>query len=122
MAYHIGSSGLVYGLVMFIFWGGILRRNPRTLAISIIIFFLYGGMIYGMFPVDEAVSWESHVMGSVAGIFLAFYFRKAPIYLGDKEPVKEVLTESDDLADTTSNVSHTAENDASIHYYYRNKS
>jgi membrane associated rhomboid family serine protease len=122
MAYHIGSSGLVYGLVMFIFWGGILRRNPRTLAISIIIFFLYGGMIYGMFPIDEAVSWESHVMGSVAGIFLAFYFRKVPIYLGEKEPVKEVLTDRDDLADTASNVSHTAEKDASIHYSYRSKS
>ena len=122
MAYHIGSSGLVYGLVMFIFWGGILRKNPSTLAISIIIFFLYGGMIYGMFPVDEAVSWESHVMGSVAGIFLALYFRKVPIYLGEKDLVKEAVTKDDDLTDHVSNVSHTAEKNATIHYSYRSKS
>ena len=121
-AYHIGSSGLVYGLVMFLFWGGILRKNPRTLAISVLIFFLYGGMIYGLFPVNEAVSWESHVMGSVAGIFLAFYFRKVPIYLGEKEPSKEFLNVEPETGDRISNVSHTAEKDTIIHYTFRSRS
>ena len=85
-AYHIGASGLVYGLMMFIFWGGLLRRNPKSLAISMIIFFLYGYMIYGLVPGDDSVSWESHVMGSVAGVFLAFYFKKVPIYTGENDP------------------------------------
>jgi membrane associated rhomboid family serine protease len=121
-AYHIGSSGLVYGLVMFIFWGGILRKNPRSLAISMIIFFLYGGMIYGLFPVDESVSWESHIMGSVAGIFLAFYFKRIPIYLGERvEPV--TISEGKDVKlDKPSNVSHTAEKKVTFHYSYRTKS
>ena len=44
-AYHIGASGVVYGLMMFLFWGGILRKNSRSLAISLIVFFLYGSMI-----------------------------------------------------------------------------
>jgi len=121
-AYHIGSSGLVYGLVMFIFWGGILRRNPRSLAISMIIFFLYGGMIYGLFPVDESVSWESHIMGSVAGIFLAFYFKRVPIYLGEREAQKKLHPEVEEDLDTLSNVSHTAEKEITIHYSYRKKS
>jgi len=121
-AYHIGSSGLVYGLVMFIFWGGILRRNPRSLAISMIIFFLYGGMIYGLFPVDESVSWESHVMGSVAGIFLAFYFKKVPIYLGERKESEDLHDEDKEELIGPSNVSHTAESEIIIHYSYRRKS
>lgn len=121
-AYHIGSSGLVYGLVMFIFWGGILRKNPRTLAISVLIFFLYGGMIYGLFPVNNAVSWESHVMGSIAGIFLAFYFRKVPIYLGEKEHIAAIVNEEGETWDRVSNVSHTANKGVILHYFYRDKS
>jgi membrane associated rhomboid family serine protease len=121
-AYHIGSSGLVYGLVMFIFWGGILRRNPRSLAISMIIFFLYGGMIYGLFPIDESVSWESHVMGSVAGIFLAFYFKKVPIYLGERKESEDLFDEDKEELNRPSNVSHTAEREVLIRYSYRRKS
>jgi len=121
-AYHIGSSGLVYGLVMFIFWGGILRRNPRSLAISLIIFFLYGGMIYGLFPVDESVSWESHIMGSVAGIFLAFYFKKMPIYLGERDELNKFTDENEEDSTKPPNVSHTADKEVIIHYSYRQKS
>lgn len=121
-AYHIGSSGLVYGLVMFIFWGGILRKNPRSLAISMIIFFLYGGMIYGLFPFDESISWESHIMGSVAGIFLALYFKKIPIYLGEIEtsPVKQV--ENEEMLHKAQNVSHTAGENKTIRYFYQDPS
>jgi membrane associated rhomboid family serine protease len=121
-AYHIGSSGLVYGLVMFIFWGGILRKNPRSLAISMVIFFLYGGMIYGLFPIDDAVSWESHIMGSVAGIFLALHFRKVPIYLGEKELETELSGKPGKKLKPISNVSHTADADIIIHYSYQSKS
>lgn len=120
-AYHIGSSGLVYGLVMFIFWGGILRRNPRSLAISMIIFFLYGGMIYGLFPFDESISWESHIMGSVAGIFLAFYFRKIPIYLGETETHPALQNERDVMAQHSNNVSHTAGKNKTVKYFYQDK-
>jgi len=41
---------------------------------------MYGSMIYGLFPGDEQVSWESHLMGTLAGVFCAFYFRKQPIH------------------------------------------
>ena len=120
-AYHIGSSGLVYGLVMFIFWGGILRKNPRSLAISMIIFFLYGGMIYGLFPFDDTISWESHIMGSVAGIFLAFYFKKTPIYLGETETSKEIPNIKEDMLHQADNVSHTAGENREIRYFYEDR-
>lgn len=120
-AYHIGSSGLVYGLVMFIFWGGILRKNPRSLAISMIIFFLYGGMIYGLFPFDDSISWESHIMGSVAGIFLAFYFKKTPIYLGEAETSTGISYVKEDMLQQKENISHTAGKDSEIRYFYQNR-
>lgn len=123
-AYHIGSSGVVYGLMMFLFWGGILRRNPRSLAISLIVFFLYGSMIYGLFPVDDTISWESHLMGSVAGIFLAFYFRKKSIYTGEEGNKYRDEDEIDDPDSTIreNKFNHTMGEDMTINYNYKRKS
>ena len=123
-SYHIGASGLVYGLAMFVFWSGILRKNPRSLAISMVVFFLYGYMIYGLLPLDNAVSWESHVMGSVAGIFLAIYFRKVPLYLGEKRttiftPDNEILNESE--SENEESVSHSADFPINFNYTFREK-
>ncbi len=122
-AYHIGASGIVYGLMMFIFWGGVLRRNPRSLAISMIIFFLYGYMIYGLFPGDENVSWESHLMGSVAGIFLAIYFKKVPIYVGEKDPSIQLHDQEEEEAmiDKEGKWDHTHPEDIHFHYTYKKK-
>ncbi|MBE9480650.1 MAG: rhomboid family intramembrane serine protease [Bacteroidetes bacterium] len=78
-AFHIGASGLVYGLAAFLFVSGLIRKNPRLLAITLIVTFLYGSMIWGIFPdffPEKNISWESHLMGLVAGLILAFYYRK----------------------------------------------
>ncbi len=77
-AYHIGSSGLVYGLAAFLFFSGIFRRDVRSVAVALVIAFIHGGMVQGLVPGDSHISWESHLMGSVAGIFCSFYFRKEP--------------------------------------------
>jgi membrane associated rhomboid family serine protease len=80
-AYHIGASGLVYGMASFLFFGGIFRRDNQLMTISGIIILLYGGMLYGIFPdfVEHNVSWEAHLTGSVVGLILAFWFRKTGI-------------------------------------------
>jgi membrane associated rhomboid family serine protease len=97
-AYHIGASGLVHGIVTFLFFSGLLRKDARSMAVALATMFLYGGMIYGIFPGNESVSWESHLLGAVAGTFCAFYFRKnigsgllpkvsaAPDLVTDSEP------------------------------------
>lgn len=121
-AYHIGASGIVYGLMMFIFWGGVLRKNPRSLAISMIIFFLYGYMIYGLFPGDENVSWESHLMGSIAGIFLAIYFKKVPIYVGEKEASTYFRDhEEQPSSEKEGKWDHTYPGNMDFHYTYKQK-
>lgn len=74
-AYHIGMSGLVYLLAGFLFTSGVLRKFLPLQAISLFVVFLYGSMIWGIFPMQEKVSWEGHFMGMSMGVILAFYFR-----------------------------------------------
>jgi membrane associated rhomboid family serine protease len=80
-AYHIGASGLVYGMASFLFFSGIIRRNGRLLTVTLIVLFLYGSMVYGLFPnpMEPRVSWESHALGALCGLSLAIYFRKTRV-------------------------------------------
>jgi membrane associated rhomboid family serine protease len=72
---HIGASGVVYGLVAFIFWNGIFRRSFRSIILAGIVVLLYSGMFLGILPDQEGVSWESHLLGSIIGIFASFWFK-----------------------------------------------
>lgn len=89
-AYHIGASGIVYGLVSFLFISGLVRKDTRSIAISLIILVLYRGMIYGLIPGNESISWESHVMGASVGLVAAIYFRKVPV-----DPVMNIVLPDD---------------------------
>jgi membrane associated rhomboid family serine protease len=71
---HIGASGVVYGLAFFLIFFGIFRRDFVSLAISIAVVILYGGVIYGVLPTDPHVSWESHFAGALVGVFTAIQF------------------------------------------------
>lgn len=73
-AYHIGASGLVYGFAAFLFFSGVWRRNIKLLAISLMVIFLYGGLIWGIFPFVPEMSWESHLFGGLTGTIFAFLF------------------------------------------------
>ena len=72
---HIGASGIIYGLVAFMFWNGIFRRSLRSIILAGIVMLLYSGMFLGILPDQEGISWESHLIGSLAGIFAAFIFK-----------------------------------------------
>jgi len=74
-AYHIGASGVVYGLVSFVFWIGIFRRNTRSIVLSLIIVVMYSGYIAGVLPDQPGISWESHLLGGLVGILVAFIFK-----------------------------------------------
>ncbi len=73
---HIGASGIVYGLVAFLFWNGIFRRSLRSIILALIVLIFYSGMFAGILPDQEGISWESHLLGSFSGIFAAFWFKE----------------------------------------------
>jgi membrane associated rhomboid family serine protease len=78
-SYHIGASGIVYGLAAFILVSGIIRRHTGLMAMALVVVFLYGSLIWGIFPEffpHEQISWESHLFGLIAGVSLAIYYRK----------------------------------------------
>lgn len=74
--YHIGASGLVYGLAMFLIALGFFRGSFKSLLISVVIIIFYGGIIYGILPTNKLISWESHLAGAVVGMMMAFFASK----------------------------------------------
>jgi membrane associated rhomboid family serine protease len=74
--YHIGASGLIFGLMFFILTIGVLRWDRRAIALSLAVFFLYGGMIWGVLPSDPKVSFEYHFFGALLGLLLAIPTRR----------------------------------------------
>jgi membrane associated rhomboid family serine protease len=93
-AYHIGASGLIYGFASFFFFSGVIRRDPRSIALALLVIFLYGSMIWGLLPIDNSISWESHLYGALTGIACAFIFRKS-------DPYKKYEWEEDDEIEST---------------------
>ena len=75
-SFHIGASGLIYVLVSFIFFKGVFTKYFRLIALSLLVVFLYGSMIWYVFPVEEHVSWEGHLSGLITGLGFALYFKK----------------------------------------------
>ncbi len=74
-SYHIGASGIIYMLFSFIFLSGVLRKNYKLVAVSLMVIFLYGSMVWYVLPVKESISWEGHLSGLLIGIAFAIYYR-----------------------------------------------
>ena len=66
--YHIGASGVVYALAAFLIAIGLFRKDFKSLFIAVAIIFLYGGLIYGVLPGNQGISWESHLFGAIVGV------------------------------------------------------
>lgn len=72
---HIGASGIIYGLAGFLFVSGVIRRSEYLMRVSLLVAFLYGGMVWWMLPIEEHISWEGHLSGAVTGGLLALAYR-----------------------------------------------
>lgn len=88
--FHIGISGIIYGIASFLIASGVMRKDRTSTTIAILIALLYGSMAAGFFP-KEGVSWQSHVWGAVSGIAVAFLYRnkELPIEEIQQEPAAE---------------------------------
>jgi membrane associated rhomboid family serine protease len=90
---HIGISGVVYGLVSFVFWNGIFRRSLRSIILAAIVMLLYSGMFAGVLPDQVGISWESHLLGSLVGILVSFLHKE------EMEDDEEDIAQKDPFAD-----------------------
>ena len=79
VSYHIGASGLSYGLSSFLIFFGLLRKDFWSLFISIIVFLMYGGIFYGVLPTNSHISWESHLAGAIVGAVTAFNLQDSKV-------------------------------------------
>lgn len=77
-AIHVGASGLVFGWFGFLVARGFVEKRPVPLLAAIAVALVYGTMVWGVLPGQPGVSWESHLLGAVAGILAAFVLRGAP--------------------------------------------
>jgi len=75
-SWHLGASGLLYALLSFLLVSGFVRRDMQSVAISLVLLFLYGGLVFGVIPDKPEISWESHLFGALVGISLAWAYRK----------------------------------------------
>lgn len=92
-AWHIGASGIVYGLASFLFVSGIIRRHIPLMGLSLLVAFVYGEMVWGIFPGFRMdISWESHMLGAAAGVVLALWYRAE----GPQRPVPFYENEDED--------------------------
>lgn len=94
-AYHIGASGLAFGMLYFVLAVGVLRWDRRAIALALVIFFLYGGMIWGILPESQEISFESHLAAALIGIVLAFLLR----HRDPEPPRRQYSWESEDQED-----------------------
>lgn len=134
--YHIGASGVVYALVAFHFTSGVLRREPRMMAFSLLVVFLYGGLIWGIYPdffPEKNISWQSHLLGLAAGIVLSFFYRsdgpqrkeyewddedESDEDVTDDDPVDNALDDNDQAGE---NKRKTAGDEPTVIYHLRNR-
>lgn len=88
---HFGASGLLYGLLAFVFLSGVLRRDMRSVSVSLLVAFFYGTIIWGVFPIRPNMSWELHLSGALVGLFMAVLLRK-----WDRVPLRHYDWEDDE--------------------------
>lgn len=119
-AYHIGASGIVYGLASFLLFSGFFRKDSKSIAISLIVIFLYGGMAFGLFPLNEGISWESHLLGALSGLIAAFLYRRHE--LANRDEYLEAETIESPKENDKAYYDHTWHDlDSSFKYYYKSK-
>jgi membrane associated rhomboid family serine protease len=121
-AYHIGASGVVYGLAGFLFFSGIFRKEVKLLALTLLVTFLYGSLVWGIFPgfyPEEKISYESHFWGLIAGIIVAVYFRKQGPQR--KKYDWEIEEEFEEQSDSGTNPTQSGPSNMMINYVSPNK-
>lgn len=79
-SFHVGASTIIYGMAAFLFFSGVIRRDKRAIVLALLVTFIYGGMVWGILPIKQGISWEGHLFGAITGLALAILYRKSDPY------------------------------------------
>ncbi|HJV77243.1 MAG TPA: rhomboid family intramembrane serine protease [Paludibacter sp.] len=106
-SWHVGASGLIYSIAFFLFFSGIIRKHVPLIALSLVVAFIYGNMVWHVFPwkIQDPISWEGHLAGGLTGIFLSVFYRKE----GPQRPVIPWTEEEDEEGDEAEDYMEDAE-------------
>jgi len=109
--WHIGASGLVYSLAFFLFFSGIIRKHIPLIAISLVVSFVYGSMIWHIFPwqTHDPISWEGHLSGGIVGLILSIWYRNE----GPQKPIV-IWDETEDIDENAYNEEEEITDDDSV--------
>ena len=130
--YHIGASGIIYVLMSFMLFKGILSKNHHLTALSLIVVFLYGSMLWYVFPVKDNMSWEGHLSGLIVGLVFSFVFRESipkPVrydwehdqYDEMQDPFLRQFDEEGNFIESPTEELHTTDSSLEVHYSFKNK-
>ena len=129
--YHIGASGLIYVLMSFMLFKGIFSKHYRLTALSFLVIFLYGSMLWYVFPIKENMSWEGHLSGLLVGFIFALVFKtsiaKPPKYVWEQEHYDESKDPFLQHFDAEGNFiemseeDHTADSSLEVRYNFKEK-
>ncbi len=126
-AYHIGASGLVYALFGFLFISGFLRKYIPLVALSFLVAFLYGSLIWGILPWDKSISWEGHFWGLFIGLVLGIIYRKQGpqrkvfVWADEEDEDEEVLGEYVDFMEEVEKPIKTSYSQPEVVYHFKPK-
>lgn len=128
-SYHIGASGVIYLLASFIFFKGVFTRHYRLVALSLLVVFLYGGMLWYIFPIQDEISWEGHLGGALSGLLLAYVLRvevpRPKKFAWEREDYREeadpFMRHFDADGNFIENPDRAGEEPPQIRYHYRER-
>ena len=131
-AFHIGASGLIYVLMSFMLFKGIISKNHHLTALSLLVVFLYGSMLWYVFPVKENMSWEGHLSGLLVGLIFAIVFRTSiakPVryvweddqYDEKEDPFLKQFDAEGNFIELPKEELHTTDSTVDVQYSFKNK-
>lgn len=72
-----GASGLAFGWLAFLLVRGLFNRSFRQIVLAAVLFFYWGGVLWGLLPGNPEVSWQGHLFGAVGGVLAAYFLAKS---------------------------------------------
>ena len=116
-SYHIGASGIIYALASFLVFSGLIHKNKSLSSISLMIIFIYGSMVWGIFPNKPEISWEGHLFGAITGFIITIAFANKKPLLATKKNIEL----NDDEINEFSKPEISSEDFNGVKYFYIEK-